>query len=118
MIADCLDAGLPGPDFEQHGPHFVTTIWRDWLTEAVMDALGLNQRQRKAVVYIKQNDTITNREYQDLTGVIIRTATRDLKKLVECGAFKQVGVTGRNTYYTLAGKQDANRTQPVEGEQT
>jgi len=25
---DCIEAGLPEPDFKQHGPHFVTTIWR------------------------------------------------------------------------------------------
>lgn len=40
MIADCLQAGLPEPSFEQHGPHFVVTLWRDWLTKAVMDQLG------------------------------------------------------------------------------
>ncbi len=117
MIADCLEAGLPEPDFAQHGPHFVTTIWRDWLTDEVMNELGLNDRQKKAVFYLKQNKMITNREYQDLTGVIVRTAARDLKKLVDCGAVKQMGVTGRNTYYKLTGKQDVNRTQPAGGDQ-
>ncbi|MDO9540862.1 MAG: ATP-binding protein [Kiritimatiellia bacterium] len=29
MIADCLAAGLPEPNFRQCGPHFVTTLWRD-----------------------------------------------------------------------------------------
>jgi len=28
MIADCLAAGLAEPQFEQHGPHFVATLWR------------------------------------------------------------------------------------------
>jgi len=33
MIADCRNAGLPEPDFEQRGPYFVVTVWRDWLTD-------------------------------------------------------------------------------------
>lgn len=110
MIEDCLASGLPEPEFRQCGPHFVTTVWRDWLNDAALDQLGFNDRQKKAVAYLKKNGKITNREYQDVTGVIVRTASRDLKKLVERGAVKQKGVTGRNTYYMLAGKQDINRT--------
>ncbi len=116
LFADRLEVwnsgGLPEDE------HFVVTVWRDWLTDAVMDELGLTDRQKKAVVYLKENEAITNREYQELAGVIVRTATRDLKKLVGCGVIKQVGATGRSTYYTLAGKQDANRTPRSEGEQT
>jgi ATP-dependent DNA helicase RecG len=118
MIKFCAVAGLPEPQFRNEGEHFVATIWRDWLTDEVMKELGLNERQKKVISYLKQNEKVTNREYQDLTGVIVRTAARDLKKLVECGVLRQVGVTGRNTYYTLVGKQDSNRTPPAEGEQT
>jgi ATP-dependent DNA helicase RecG len=104
-------AGIPEPEFRQDGPHFVITVWRDWLTEAAMDELGLNERQKKGVVFLKHNVTITNREYQDLTRTIVRTATRDLKKLVNCGLLKQIGSTGRSTHYVLRRKQDMNRTQ-------
>ena len=62
MIADCRKAGLPEPDFEQRGPYFVVTVWRDWLTEEVIAALGLNDRQKKAILYIKQNGSITNKQ--------------------------------------------------------
>ena len=48
-IADCRKAGLPEPDFEQRGPHFVVTLWRDWLTAEVMDHLELNDRQMLGV---------------------------------------------------------------------
>ena len=100
------ESGLPPPEFEQRGRQFVVTVWRDWLTDARMDELGLNDRQKKGVVYIKQNGAISNREYQDITKVIVRTAARDLRKLVECGLVKQVGVTGRSTHYILDRKQD------------
>ncbi|NCC50579.1 MAG: hypothetical protein EOM20_05115 [Spartobacteria bacterium] len=85
MIEDCRAASLPKPTFEQNGAHFVTTIWRDWLTDAVMNELGLNERQKKGITHLKHSGTITNQEYQEVTDAIVRTAARDLKKLVECG---------------------------------
>jgi predicted HTH transcriptional regulator len=50
MIADCRNAGLPEPDFEQRGPYFVATVWRDWLTDEVFADYDLNDRQKKAVI--------------------------------------------------------------------
>jgi len=83
MIADCLAAGLPEPEFRQCGPHFVTTLRRDWLTESKVTQLGLSERQRQAVQYVRTNGQITSGQYQELTGVEARTATRDLDGLVE-----------------------------------
>lgn len=110
MIRHCRESGLPPPQFEQRGRQFVVTIWRDWLTDAVMDELGLNERQKRGINHLKYSGTITNREYQDVTDAIVRTAARDLKKLVECGLVKQVGATGRSTHYILGRKQDINGT--------
>ena len=78
MIADCQEAGLPEPDFEQRGPHFVVTLWRNWLTKAVITRLGLSERQQKAVQHVKTTGKITNQELRELTDVVIRTASRDL----------------------------------------
>lgn len=100
MIADCLDAGLPEPDFEQHGPHFVTTIWRDWLTDAVMDELGLNERQKKGVAYVKTTGLITTIQYQSLLECSRRTAARDLDDLLNKGLLNREGA-GRATCYVL-----------------
>lgn len=58
MITDCLEAKLPEPEFEQHGSHFVVTLWRDWLTDKVMADLGLNDRQKKAIVYLKKTEVL------------------------------------------------------------
>ena len=78
-----------------------------------MDDLGLNDRQKRAVAYLKEKGSVTNREYQDLTGAIVRTAARDLKGLVDSGVCLQVGRTGRSAHYVLARKQDRNRTEPA-----
>jgi ATP-dependent DNA helicase RecG len=101
MVALCREAGLPEPEFTQRGNQFVVTIWRDWLTDAVMDQLGLNDRQRKGVVLAKQRGRVTNKEYKQATGVTDRTALRDLEDLLNKGVFYKVGTTGRGTHYVI-----------------
>ena len=86
------------------------TLWRDWLTQAVMTRLALSERQQKAVHHIKTTGKITNQELRELTGVVIRTASRDLEDLVRKGVLLKMGKTGRSTHYVLARKLDTNRT--------
>jgi len=101
MIADCRAAGLPEPDFEQRGPHFVVTLWRDWLTPEVIATLNLNDRQQRVLIHLKTAGRIGNTEYQELLGVAKRTAHRDLTELVERGILKKLGTTGKGTAYVL-----------------
>ncbi len=110
MIALCREAGLPEPDFRQEGGQWMVTLWRDWLTEKVLAQLQLSDRQRLAVSHIRQHARITNREYQQIAGVIPRTAARDLDDLVRIGVLSKVGRTGRGAHYIFKGKQDINRT--------
>ena len=104
MIADCRAAGLPEPDFEQRGPHFVVTLWRDWLTTEVLAGFELNERQLQAVDYVKKTGRIANFEYQQLTGATRKTAARDLEDLVEKKIFVRLGEK-RGSHYVLAGKK-------------
>ena len=99
MIADCRAVGLPEPDFAQHGPHFVATLWRDWLTDQRLAEFGLNERQLKAVAFVKTHGRITNQEYQNFVTVSKPTASRDLDELSKKGVFEKVGTTGRGTHY-------------------
>ena len=62
---------------------------------------GSNERQINAVMFVKKEGRITNRKYQDLFKVSRQTASRELSHLAQKGIFKQVGVTGKGTYYTL-----------------
>ena len=104
MIFDCRKAGLPEPDFDQRGPHFVVTLWRDWLTEAVMNQLGLTDNERKLVAMLKAGDRITNKSYQEKFGVAKPTASRHLEALTGKGVLLKIGTTGRGTYYVLSRK--------------
>lgn len=110
MIARCREASLPEPNFRQDGGQWVVTLWRDWLTDEVMTSMDLSEKQRQALAFVKTNGRITNKDYRELTGVIIRTASRDLDDLVRKGVFKKVGTTGRSTNYVLADKLDMKRT--------
>jgi ATP-dependent DNA helicase RecG len=102
MIADCRNAGLPEPDFEQRGPYFVVTVWRDWLTEEVMAKLGLNDRQVQAVAQIKSKGRISTSEYRDMVNISESTALRELRQLTKLGVLEKVGGTGRATHYVVA----------------
>jgi predicted HTH transcriptional regulator len=112
MIRLCHKAGLPEPEFQHEGERFVVTIWRHWLTDKVMAQLRLNDRQKKALDFLKKMGRITNREYQEVTGAGSQTALRDLRELMESGILEKVGATGRGTYYTLCRKPDINPTNP------
>jgi ATP-dependent DNA helicase RecG len=79
-------------------------MWRDWLTEAVMVNMGLNERQKEVVPYAKRNARITNADYQKLAGITRKTAMRDLSGLVEQGALVLVG-SKRGAHYILAKKK-------------
>lgn len=109
MIARCRQVELPEPSFEQRAGQFVTTIWRSWLTEAALDKLNLNERQRKAVTHLKIKGRITNKAYRDLTDATDRTALRDIDELLKKGVLRKVGKTGRGAHYVLGRKSAKNR---------
>jgi ATP-dependent DNA helicase RecG len=98
MIDLCAAAGLPEPQFEQRSGFFVVTLWRDWLTDSIMAELGLNDRQKQAVVYLKSRGSITNAEYQTMIGTTRATAKRDLEDLVSKGIVRLKG-SGRGSHY-------------------
>lgn len=100
MIALFREAGLPEPEFRQDGGMFVQTLWRGWLTEAVLAEMGLNERQKKAVALVKTKRRITNADYQQLVGVPRKTAMRDLADLVERGVLRRVGAL-KGTHYVI-----------------
>jgi len=67
----------------------------------LMRKLGLNERQIKAVMYVKKEGEITNKEYQSLYNVSKRTATNDLDEIVQKKIFEKVGTRGKGTFYTI-----------------
>lgn len=101
MIDFCRKADLPEPDFEQRGTQFVVTLWRDWLTDAIMADLGINTRQKIAIQIVKDTGRVNSTDYSGQANISRQTAFRDLNDLVLKGILEKQGVTGKGTYYTL-----------------
>jgi len=95
------EAGLPEPEYKEELGGFSVYFYKDIYPEENLRKMGLNERQIKAVIYVKEKGKVTNREYQELCNTSERTATRDLTGLVNRGIFEQVGITGKGTNYTL-----------------
>lgn len=102
MRRACIKAGIPEPQFEEY-QGFRVIFRKDIYTEEYLRNLGLNERQIKAVMYVKERGKITNKEYQELNQVSKRTATRDLEELVKNEVTEQIGITGKGTEYVLKG---------------
>jgi hypothetical protein len=100
VIAKCREVGLPEPEFLQNGDQFTVRIWREWLTPALMDRLGLNERQRAAIAFVRETGRINNTELRKLTGASAPTSKRDLEELAKSGLFEVFG-GGRSTAYRL-----------------
>jgi predicted HTH transcriptional regulator len=103
-IARCREWDLPEPEFRQDGGQFVLTLWRDWLTVEVLASLALNERQVKAVGFIRREGRLTNQQYQEITDASRATAKRDLEDLVTKGVLARLG-TGRAVHYEVAKKR-------------
>jgi len=98
---------FPNPKFDPAENRFRVTIWRNWLTDDRMKVLNLNERQVKAVQFLKSDIRITNTEYQRLTSVSRATAKRDLDEMVKLGLVKLEGAS-RSAHYRLTGNRLIN----------
>ena len=100
IIDTCKKADLPEPEMKEQDGGFIITLFKDHLTEDQLVKLGLNNRQFKAVSFVKEKGKITNKEYQDINETSDRTALRDLENLTELGVFVKEGEK-KGTYYKL-----------------
>ena len=101
MMNYCLEAGIPVPNYSIEGSDFLVEFKKDIYNEEFLTSLGLNERQIKAVLYVKENGKITNIEYQKLNEISARTAVRDLEFLVENGVLKMKGER-KGAFYELS----------------
>jgi len=67
----------------------------------MLNEIGLNERQIRAVEYVKGKGEITNKEYQEINNVKKTTSTQDLADLVEKGIFNPPLTKGRGASYTI-----------------
>jgi ATP-dependent DNA helicase RecG len=102
MLESMSEAGHQPPDFDARPYSFAVTLRNSRETPSAPDwARNTNHRQARALQYIRDNGSITNREYRQLCqGVSAETLRLDLVDMVERGILLKVG-SKKGTYYIL-----------------
>ena len=99
IIGACKEAGLPTPEMNEKEGGFIVTLFKDKFVEEVLQKMGLNERQIKAVSYVKEKGRITNKEYQEINMISKRMAVYELVKLVETHKILKQQGESVGTYY-------------------
>jgi len=102
MLEVMQDAGHAPPVFDARPYSFAVTLRNAREQASAPDwARNTNHRQARALQYIRENGSITNREYRTLCeGVSAETLRLDLVDMVERGILLKVG-SKKGTYYIL-----------------
>jgi predicted HTH transcriptional regulator len=121
MLDETKRVGLPAPRFRETGEFIVTfhkapelmspqvrpqsqeTLWGDdGLIQPKAPEPDIpderEERLRKAIEYVHEHGSITNKVYRELTGISDRTAHRDLELLLERGRLRGVGQRAARRY--------------------
>lgn len=102
MIEVMAQAGHQPPDFDARPYSFAITLYNEREKPKQPEWMrNTNHRQAKALQYIRENGSITNREYRGLIdGVSAETLRLDLVDMVEKGILIKVG-SKKGTHYIL-----------------
>lgn len=102
MIEEMTQAGHPPPGFKETPYSFTVSLSnvRERPASPRWERI-MNERQAKALSYIREKGRITNREYRQLCPSVSQETLRlDLSDLVERGLLLKIGAK-RGTYYIL-----------------
>ena len=101
ILDTCKEAELPEPEMLELDGGFSITLFKNNLTQEQLMKLGLNDRQVKAVFFVKEKGRITSKDYQLLNDCSRNTASNDLADLVQKGLFIPSDVKGAGAFYQL-----------------
>lgn len=102
MIEEMVSAGQPPPEFKATPYSFAVTLRSKKVSPRTEPWMRrVNERQARALTYVRENGSITSREYQSLCPTVSAETLRlDMVDLVERGVLLKVGVK-KGTYYIL-----------------
>lgn len=101
MKSLCAEAKIPAPQFSTKGNDFWTVFRKDIYNKEELSKLGLNDRQIKAVLYVKENGRITNGDYQNINNCSRNTASTELKEIENAYNLLINKGYGAGSYYEL-----------------
>jgi len=99
IIKWCREEGLPEPIFKEVTGGFAVILRKFQIPEN-LESLELNERQKKAIEYLKINKNITRKIYVEINNISPRQANKDLNDLLEKKLIRKQG-RGRAIFYIL-----------------
>ncbi len=101
MTEQCSLAKLPPPIITNDGSDFWVVFRKDIYNKEDLSKLGLNDRQIKALLYVKEKGRITNAEYQKLNDCSRNTASAELKNIEKSHILLINKGSGAGSFYEL-----------------
>lgn len=95
------EQNLPEPEFREEFDGFSVYFRKDSFNREYLEKKGLNERQIKAVLYIKEKGSIINKDYQEFYKVSKATSSTDLSDLIDKNLLERIGIGGKGTKYIL-----------------
>jgi len=103
MIRWCKEWGLPEPEFKIKSNNIVVIFRKSKLTEEYLNNLGLTEREKEIIQFLKEKKRITSADIQKKYEVSRDTANRWLNKLLGLNLIERKG-RGKAVYYILKEK--------------
>jgi len=93
--------GLADPEFGIY-EHFFRVIFQSKPSELrpIKDYADLNERQGKAIKFLKENKSIKTKMYMKINNVSFGTARLDINEMIKFNYIKKVG-SYRGAYYVV-----------------
>jgi len=106
VIEEMKDSGLPEPVFQNISGGFEAILpgpgksFEKEIEKEKLHILEINDRQKKAIAYVKEKGSISRSEYMKINNIGHTIAHRELRDLLEKKIFRQMGV-GKYLRYGL-----------------
>ena len=100
MIDALKGDGLPEPIFEENSGGFQVTFLKESYSKEYLNQIGLNERQIKAVEYLRDTQELTNAKYQEINNIGKSISAVELQELIDKGVVNKIG-KGKLTKYSL-----------------
>lgn len=106
IVDEMLENKLPEPEFTNYSGGFAVTLmgpgrsFEERIEKEKLHILDINDRQKKAIEYLKTNNVISTKAYMKLNKVSDKTAFLELNELLKKDVLIKEG-NGRATIYRL-----------------
>ncbi|WP_317617898.1 ATP-binding protein [Pedobacter cryoconitis] len=100
MIDALKGDGLPEPIFEENSGGFQVTFLKESYSKEYLNQIGLNERQIRAITYLKGAKELTNAKYQEINNIGKSISAVELQELINKDIVNKIG-KGKLTKYSL-----------------